>query len=78
MASSEHSNSERTVEDSEPAQVGTKLLENPFKHSTSLLEIIPQGIDVEEESRLYDELCDVRLPALSHLAHTADPGARAP
>lgn len=67
MASSEHSNSERTVEDSEPAQVGTKLLE-----------IIPPGIDVEEESRLYDELCDVRLPALSHLAHTADPGARAP
>lgn len=78
MASSEHSNPERSVEDSEPTQVGTKLLENPFKHSTSLLEIIPQGIDVEEESRLYDELCDVRPPILSHLAHIADPRARAP
>ncbi|KAF8180560.1 Phox-like protein [Mycena galopus ATCC 62051] len=28
----------------------------PFAHSTSRLEIIPNGIDVEEESRLYDDL----------------------
>ena len=32
---------------------------HPFQHSTSLIEIIPEGINVEEESRLYEELCDV-------------------
>ncbi|KAH7929075.1 Phox-like protein [Leucogyrophana mollusca] len=31
---------------------------HPFKNSTSLLVVIPDGIDVEEESRLYDDLCD--------------------
>ncbi|THG92586.1 hypothetical protein EW026_g8362, partial [Hermanssonia centrifuga] len=35
---------------------------HPFKNSTSLLEVIPQGIDIEEESRLYDELCNSPLP----------------
>lgn len=34
---------------------------HPFANSKSLLEIIPDKIDVEEESRLYDELCYVRL-----------------
>ncbi|PBK72978.1 uncharacterized protein ARMOST_04915 [Armillaria ostoyae] len=29
----------------------------PFAHARGLLEIIPNKIDVEEESRLYDELC---------------------
>ncbi|KAJ7171422.1 Phox homologous domain-containing protein [Mycena filopes] len=29
---------------------------HPFAHTTSRLEIIPAGIDVEEESRLYDDL----------------------
>ncbi|KAJ7032210.1 Phox-like protein [Mycena alexandri] len=29
---------------------------HPFAHSTNRLEIIPAGIDVEEESRLYDDL----------------------
>ncbi|KAJ7843304.1 Phox homologous domain-containing protein [Mycena leptocephala] len=29
---------------------------HPFAHTTSRLEIIPNGIDVEEESRLYDDL----------------------
>jgi len=34
--------------------------EHPFAHTTSMLEIIPDKIDVEEESRLYDDLCNVR------------------
>ncbi|EPQ56760.1 Phox-like protein [Gloeophyllum trabeum ATCC 11539] len=40
---------------------------HPFKNSRSLLVLIPNKIDVEEESRLYDELCDVpvRPPAYS-------------
>ncbi|KAF7354391.1 PX domain-containing protein YPT35 [Mycena venus] len=29
---------------------------HPFAHTTGRLEIIPNGIDVEEESRLYDDL----------------------
>ncbi|KAJ7157696.1 Phox homologous domain-containing protein [Mycena crocata] len=29
---------------------------HPFSHTKSRLEIIPKGIDVEEESRLYDDL----------------------
>ncbi|KAF9461024.1 Phox-like protein [Collybia nuda] len=31
---------------------------HPFANSKQLLEILPDKIDVEEESRLYDELCD--------------------
>ncbi|KAJ7779744.1 Phox-like protein [Mycena metata] len=34
---------------------------HPFAHSTNRLEIIRAGIDVEEESRLYDDLVFVRL-----------------
>jgi hypothetical protein len=34
---------------------------NPFEHSTALIEVIPNGIDIEEEARLYEELCDVRF-----------------
>jgi hypothetical protein len=34
---------------------------HPFAHTTSRLEIIPNGIDVEEESRLYDDLVFVCL-----------------
>ncbi|KAJ8076778.1 hypothetical protein PM082_001201 [Marasmius tenuissimus] len=30
---------------------------HPFAHTKSRLEIIPNTIDVEEESRLYDQLC---------------------
>ncbi|KAH7910208.1 Phox-like protein [Hygrophoropsis aurantiaca] len=33
---------------------------HPFKHSTSLLVVIPDKIDIEEESRLYDQICDDR------------------
>ena len=54
---------------------------HPFANSTSKLELIPSsttttadGIDVEEEARLYDELCrnyeeetDDVCPSLSHL-----------
>lgn len=32
---------------------------HPFANSKQLLEVIPDKIDVEEESRLYDELCVV-------------------
>jgi hypothetical protein len=32
---------------------------HPFANSKQLLEVIPDKIDVEEESRLYDELCYV-------------------
>ncbi|KAF8142154.1 Phox-like protein [Boletus edulis] len=32
---------------------------HPFQNATSLLVVIPDKIDVEEESRFYDELCDV-------------------
>ncbi|KAF7378286.1 PX domain protein [Mycena sanguinolenta] len=44
----------------------------PFANSTSRLEIIPNGIDVEEESRLYDDLVfdtspiEPRPPARPH------------
>ncbi|TFK52123.1 Phox-like protein [Heliocybe sulcata] len=34
-------------------------ISHPFKNSNNLLVLIPNGISVEEESRLYDELCDV-------------------
>ena len=34
--------------------------------SESMIEVIPQGIDIEEEARLYEELCDVRS-CFSHL-----------
>lgn len=40
---------------------------HPFQHSTSLIEIIPEGIDVEEESRLYDELCEVSAIAVHNM-----------
>ncbi|KAF8235507.1 hypothetical protein L208DRAFT_752321 [Tricholoma matsutake] len=30
---------------------------HPFAHSKKLLEVIPNKIDIEEESRLYEELC---------------------
>ena len=33
---------------------------HPFQNATGLLVLIPDKIDVEEESRFYDELCDVR------------------
>ncbi|KAF9219976.1 Phox-like protein [Gyrodon lividus] len=31
---------------------------HPFRNTTGLLVVIPDTIDVEEESRFYDELCD--------------------
>jgi hypothetical protein len=36
-------------------------LVHPFAHSRDLLVLIPNKIDVEEESRLYDELCDSHM-----------------
>ena len=33
--------------------------EHPSQHTTSLIEVIPQGIDIEEEAQLYEQLCDV-------------------
>lgn len=38
----------------------------PFTNTTSRLEIIPNRIDVEEESRLYDDMVFVRLQALEN------------
>ncbi|KAL0958691.1 hypothetical protein HGRIS_014023 [Hohenbuehelia grisea] len=32
-------------------------IEHPFAHTTSLIEVIPDTIDIEEEARLYEELC---------------------
>lgn len=40
----------------------THLREGSFastRTSGSMIEVIPQGIDIEEEARLYEELCDV-------------------
>ena len=31
----------------------------PFEHAEGLIEVLPDKIDVEEEARLYEELCDV-------------------
>lgn len=37
-------------------------ISHPFQNTTDLLVVIPDdGIDVEQESRFYDELCDVRI-----------------
>ena len=33
---------------------------HPFQNTTGLLVLIPDKIDIEEESRFYDDLCDVR------------------
>ncbi|KAG7094996.1 hypothetical protein E1B28_005791 [Marasmius oreades] len=44
---------------------------HPFANSTSRLEVLPNNIDVEEESRLYDQLCednDERRPASINIA----------
>jgi hypothetical protein len=46
---------------------------HPFRNTESLLVIIPDdGIDVEAEARLYDELCDVRFSALCHAKYLTD------
>jgi hypothetical protein len=43
------------------SQRSSVVVAHPFCNSNSLLEVIPKdAIDVEEESRLYDELCEVR------------------
>ncbi|KAG1835004.1 Phox-like protein [Suillus subalutaceus] len=40
---------------------------HPFRNTESLLVVIPDdGIDVEAEARLYDELCDVRSPLFQY------------
>lgn len=38
----------------------TPTMAHPFAHTKARLEIIPNKIDIEEESRLYDALCEVR------------------
>ncbi|KZT21153.1 Phox-like protein [Neolentinus lepideus HHB14362 ss-1] len=50
-------------------------MSHPFKNSNSLLVRIPSGIDVEEESRLYDELCDVPDRTSSPPAYTSPPNS---
>lgn len=46
-----------------PPQAGpSNTPAHPFANSKNLLVVIPDdGIDVEEESRLYDELCDLEV-----------------
>src|ERR1700733_312202 len=45
---------------SSPSTPTTPSTPHPFEHSTSKLEVIRDHIDVEEESRLYDQLYEVR------------------
>lgn len=40
---------------------------HPFAHSRSLIEIIPDRIDVEEESRAYDDLCVSKIYIYIHI-----------
>ncbi len=49
---------------SEPVTPTQSTIHHPFANSKGLLEIIPNKIDIEEEARLYDELCQV-----CHLLH---------
>lgn len=37
----------------------TERPDHPFANSSNLVVVIPDRIDVEEEARLYEELCDV-------------------
>lgn len=46
------------------AQAAPKM--HPFKDSTSLLEVLPD-IDVEEEVRTYEDMCDVSTSRISFL-----------
>lgn len=54
----------------------THLREGSFastRTSGSMIEVIPQGIDIEEEARLYEELCDSPITEAasdSEVAHT--------
>ncbi|KAF8838431.1 Phox-like protein [Paxillus ammoniavirescens] len=43
-----------------PSSSGAASPSHPFRNTTGLLVVIPDTIDVAEESRFYDELCDDR------------------
>ncbi|KAF7327178.1 PX domain protein [Mycena kentingensis (nom. inval.)] len=49
---------------------------HPFANSTSRIEIIPAGIDVEEEARLYDDIVFDESPTTPR--HPYSPHARGP
>lgn len=55
-----HADSCSAMEPTEPSSASLNHLTHPFKNETGLLVLIPDGIDVEEEARLYDELEEVR------------------
>ncbi|KAF9033079.1 hypothetical protein BDZ89DRAFT_563934 [Hymenopellis radicata] len=47
----------QTGTSSEPVTPTQSAIQHPFANCKGLLEIIPNKIDIEEEARLYDELC---------------------
>jgi len=49
---------------SRSSSVPSSSTTHPFQNATGLLVVIPDKIDVEEESRFYDQLCDVRMPRI--------------
>ncbi|KAH8102062.1 Phox-like protein [Cristinia sonorae] len=44
--------------DAQPQSSSEPQAVHPFANSNSLIVVIPDNIDVEEEARLYEELCD--------------------
>ncbi|EPT01195.1 hypothetical protein FOMPIDRAFT_1161819 [Fomitopsis schrenkii] len=50
----------------------------PFEHAQGLIEVLPDKIDVEEEARLYEELCDTPVGSEYEYPHNARPSIDAP
>ncbi|KZT71997.1 Phox-like protein [Daedalea quercina L-15889] len=48
----------------------------PFEHAHGLIEVLPDKIDIEEEARLYEDLCDT--PVESEVGRNARPSVDAP
>ena len=46
---------------SNPPQAQAAPAGNPFAKSTSLIEVLPHEIDIEEELRVYEDMCDVSV-----------------
>lgn len=58
---------------SDSSRTPTISKSNSLESSKSLLVLIPDKIDVEEEARLYDEICDASLWPSHYLTILADP-----
>ncbi|KAH9931914.1 Phox homologous domain-containing protein [Fomitopsis serialis] len=54
----------------------TPTTPRPFEHAQGLIEVLPDKIDVEEEARLYEELCDT--PVEFEFSTAARPSVDAP